>query len=273
MINESTTNSLQKPFDALAEYSRALRALFGDDLVGVYLTGSLALGAWHEGKSDVDCTVMLQRHPSDQQADGIRNLHRRLYRQYHRVRIETHYITYGELGRRPQDIEPVVSFHDNRLSRSKFNVNEVTWATLKWHGLTVYGLDVSLLPLDVGVDSLCAYVFDNVDSYWKVWLRRANRLYRPLGLYYLTSQAVEWGVTGISRMLYTIMEHDIASKEGATEYMLGRAPEQYQRVLREALCIRTNSGEKQFASPFKRRSEALQYMQYAIDLIESLKAG
>jgi hypothetical protein len=263
----------QKPYDALAEYSRALSELFGNDLVGIYLTGSLALGAWYENKSDVDCTVLLKEHPTDQQTDGIRNLHRRLNRQFRRVRIETHYITYKELGRWPQDIEPVVSFHDNRLSRSKFNINEVTWATLKWHGLTVYGLEVSQLQLDTTVDSLCAYVFDNVDSYWKNWFERAKKLYRPLGFYYLTSQAVEWGVTGISRMLYTIMERDIATKEGATEYMLGQAPEQHQRVLREAIRIRTGSGEKQFTSLFRRRNEMLQYMQYAIDRVESLKAG
>ena len=258
---------------ALAEYSRRLRELFENDLIGVYLTGSLALGTYHEGKSDVDCTVLLQSPPSNQRIEGLKKLHEVLRRSYKKTRIESHYITCNDLGKDPEDIDPLVSYHDGRLSKSKFNINPVTWVTLKRHGVTVAGPDVGGLVFDIPSTALTTYVVANVDTYWKKWLSRSKQLYRPLGLYALTDSAIEWSVSGISRMLFTLDEADIASKEAALEYMLAKVPERYHRILHEALRIRTGSKDKRYSSPLTRRSDMLSYLEYVIDRIHNSRGG
>lgn len=46
--------------------------IFGENLLGIYLTGSIVLDGFHEGKSDVDCTVLLTCPPNKDQVDKIK---------------------------------------------------------------------------------------------------------------------------------------------------------------------------------------------------------
>ena len=48
--------------DALPDvYKSRTQELFSEELVGIYLTGSIAFGEFIEGKSDIDCTVLLKK--------------------------------------------------------------------------------------------------------------------------------------------------------------------------------------------------------------------
>jgi hypothetical protein len=51
--------------DYLAELTRRLQAILGDDLVAVYAGGSYALGAYDHGPSDVDVTAVVARPLDD----------------------------------------------------------------------------------------------------------------------------------------------------------------------------------------------------------------
>jgi hypothetical protein len=46
--------------DYLAELTRRLRAVLGEELVAVYAGGSYALGAYEHGRSDIDVTVVVE---------------------------------------------------------------------------------------------------------------------------------------------------------------------------------------------------------------------
>jgi len=37
----------------LEDYSGRVKTLLSNDLIGIYLTGSIALGGYHDGKSDI----------------------------------------------------------------------------------------------------------------------------------------------------------------------------------------------------------------------------
>jgi len=83
-------------------------------------------------------------------------------------------------------------------------------------------------------------------------LARASRFSRPLGWVALGDWAVEWGVAGLSRMLFTLMQEDITSKDDALRFMLDAAPGEYHGIL-ERLC---SSGQGMVDGATTRSSSA-----------------
>lgn len=52
--------------DVLYFLARGIRNIFSDDLVGIYLTGSLSYGDFDEGRSDTDLAVILEKPASSE---------------------------------------------------------------------------------------------------------------------------------------------------------------------------------------------------------------
>ena len=249
----------------LDDFINRLRELLNDGLLGVYLTGSIALGGYYDDKSDVDFTVVTEKTLDEKKINGLSTIHTEMLRKYPKSILEGHYITNAELGRTPDEISPVVTYNGGRVTRSIFGINMITWFTLKKHGVTAFGLAAIDLVFDAPTDKLLAYVSDNVKTYWTSWLKQTKKLFSIKGLYALTSAAIEWGVSGISRMYYTLSESDVISKDKSIEYALTLTPQKYHRILQDALAIRTGNGKRQYISPFKRRSDMIDYIGYLVD--------
>lgn len=249
---------------ALNEFSKKARALFGDELVGIYLTGSIAFGSYHYKKSDIDFTVLLKAPLSDDYLKPLEKLHKELTTAFPYQKFEGHYISKSDLGKQPYEIQPVFAFHDSRLSKSHHDINRVTWFTLKNHGITVFGKPMSELDFDVSMQELTKYVIDNLNSYWVYWLSGIKKLMSVKGVFALHHSAVEWGVMGVCRMYYTLIEHDVTSKDSATQYALSHVPDKYKHILKEAIFIRTKKGKRQYLSPFKRKNDMIDFMDFMI---------
>ena len=254
----------------LNTYKSNMQDLFADELVGIYLAGSIALGEYLEGKSDVDCTVLLKSPLSADKIDRIKKIHKDISSQYKNILLESQYISYDNIGKSGANTQPFYSCHDNKLSLGRFDANEVTWFTLKKHGITVAGMAASELDISTSISDVKSYVKGNVDSYWKNWFDAVSRPFSSKGISALTDGTVEWCVCGLTRMYYTMMEGGITAKGKAVEYGLTCMPESTHKILREALRIRKCEKSKLYNSRFVRRQDMIRYMGYVIGLIKDM---
>ncbi|HWR22584.1 MAG TPA: aminoglycoside adenylyltransferase domain-containing protein [Feifaniaceae bacterium] len=261
------TDKLNKLLD---DYANGVAEIFGDTLIGVYLTGSVVLDGFHEGKSDVDCTVLLRLPPGAHELEKLEKIHRKLAVRYRKIPIESQYITIDNIGREEAETELFYSFHDGKLALGTFNANPITWYTLKKYGKAVWGVSVEDLPVQTTIKDVTSYVRSNVRTYWTNWKRLAQVPFSLRRAYSLTDRAVEWCVCGITRMFYTCMEDDIASKDKALEYGIVRLPESTHKILKEALHIRNGKERKQYRSRFARRKGMIDYMGLLIKTIAEL---
>jgi len=250
---------------ALNEFSRKLQNLFSDELIGIYLTGSIALGSYHYQKSDIDFTVLLKSPLLDDYFKPLNDLHKELLVAFPHQKFEGHYISNDVLGKQPNEIEPVFTIHDSLLSKSHHDINTVTWFTLKKYGITVWGYPANKLSLNVSIKELASYVINNVNSYWTYWLLNTKKTFSIKRLFALHRTTIEWGVMGICRMFYTLSEQDLASKDNAAKYALEHVPDQFKRILKDALFIHTGQGKRQYYSPFNRRYYMIKFMEYMIN--------
>jgi hypothetical protein len=81
--------------DILTMLSEGLKDILGDQLIGVYLTGSLTYGDFDPGSSDIDFLIVLHKYLSEKQREQVKNMHAWIAQQYPiwAKRIEASYIT------------------------------------------------------------------------------------------------------------------------------------------------------------------------------------
>ena len=251
-------------------YKSQIHELFADELVGIYLSGSIAFGEYFDGKSDVDCTVLLKSPLDIDRLEKVKKIHNDLSSSYKKMILESQYIALDNVGKNEKDTQPFYSYHDNKMSLSKHNAHAVTWFTLKNHGITVTGIPANELDITTSVYDIKSYVKGNVNSYWQYWLNTARKPFSQKRLSALTNWGIEWCVCGLTRMYFTMMEGDITSKGKAVEYGLTCLPESTHKILKEALRIRKCEKGKTYNSRFIRRQDMIDYMDYLIEAIKSI---
>lgn len=98
MMNSNQTQNItpyQDINDIFTMLSKSLKDILNNQLIGIYLTGSLTYGDFDRGSSDIDFLVILQNRLSDEQRDKIKKLHDKIATKnpLWAKRIECSYIT------------------------------------------------------------------------------------------------------------------------------------------------------------------------------------
>ncbi|MEU4424632.1 nucleotidyltransferase domain-containing protein [Actinoplanes sp. NPDC024001] len=218
---------------------------------GLYLQGSVALGDYRPGVSDIDF-VAVTEEPAD--PGLVRRIHRDMPR---RPYFDGLYVTWDDLRADPATRPPGPAVHENRVQpESRFERNLVTWHVLAQAGVAMRGPQRPEVFTDW--PALAASTRENLESYWRPWSRRLRSQPVSLGTW-----AVSWGVLGVSRLRHTLVTERVTSKSEAGRYALRSYPG-WERIIEEALRIRCG-GPARYRNPFRRRADLLAYLDYALD--------
>ncbi len=227
-----------------------------------YVTGSAALGAFDTRLSDIDFVAVAAHEPTALERAALARAHRRVQSGLSHG-LDGMLVT--EAALRGESDAPFPALRHGRIAgMCSWRAGSLDAYVLREYGVALRGRPPAAMMPPVGWDSLCPQMVENLNDYWRRWHRDSARLWSPKGVGLLWSAQVEWGVLGVSRIVYSLREHDIVSKTGAGQYMLNIAPPKWHAILQEALRPRLGGGA-QFASPFARRQEALAYMDWVID--------
>jgi predicted nucleotidyltransferase len=230
LMDASIPPSIQPLIDA---YLRALEPLRGR-FYGIYIYGSIALGAFEEAMSDIDVIALTQGAWSPQELKQLKALHMRLIaEQPWGKRLEVQYLPASDLGKSKHEAEiaPYPSIHDGRFSPGGYgDLNSVTWWTLKRHGIRLLGPEPAELSFDVAWRQVLQTMRFNLNVYF------VGKLKQPY--IYLDANAVEFAVTNLCRILSTIEDGAIVSKSASLKIWRKRLSPRWQRLLDEASRVR-----------------------------------
>lgn len=198
---------------------------------GLYVQGSVALGDYRPGVSDIDFVAVTSRTPD---AQTVRAIHAGLRRDHRRPFFDGLYVSWDDLRTDPARTAAGPAVHEWRVDvSSRFERHLVTWHVLAQAGLVVRGPAIA----DVGVftdwPALAEATRRNLVEYWRPWLQRRAR-----GVTGLSSWATTWGVLGVTRLRHTLAAGRVTSKTAAAAYALDTYDARWHRVVREALRIR-----------------------------------
>lgn len=244
----------------LYQYEKALRERFKNKIYGVYIYNSVALGAFDENKSDIDFITIINEGFTKDEIEDLRKIHHNLKENFHYGKImEGMYIDILNLGKTNSDMKPYMFFADEVFNDcGYYDINYVTWWTLKNKGIAINSPEISTLGIEVSWDNVIKNMGYNLNGYWgKKVSEKAT---------FFTDYWIEFSVLTLCRILYTLEYKDITSKANATKKAMDILPNQFQNIINEALRIRKNFSVKSiYESTEKRAHEVKTFISYVIN--------
>ncbi|GFP76330.1 aminoglycoside adenylyltransferase domain-containing protein [Clostridium fungisolvens] len=243
----------------LFEYESKLKNSFGNKIYGVYLYNSVALGAFDINKSDIDFITILNEEFTAKEIVRLKTIHKELNDKFkYAKRMEGMYITMDKIGKVNDDITPYVYFADNSLhDYGYYDINYVTWWTLKSNGIGINSPDINELKLDVEWTNIIDNMNYNLNKYWKGKMDK--------NLIFLTDYWIEFSVLTLCRILYTLENKNIISKTESAKYQMNNLPDSFRLIIQEALRIREGTSKNSlYPLRIKRLNEVKKFINYVI---------
>jgi Domain of unknown function (DUF4111)/Nucleotidyltransferase domain len=244
----------------LNEYVQQLTYQYDDNILGVYVYNSIALGAYDETRSDIDLLILIKNDFDDNDWNKLYVLHQQLGKKYALAkRMEGMYIKQGDISKVNEEIDPYLYFVGTKLhKKGHHDLNFVTWYTLKHNGLTVHGSPINKLHIDVTEEQLLRTMAYNLHTYWGGKAKKK--------LIFLLDGWVEFAVLTLCRVVYTIDTKKVTSKLDAATYTENQIEIAFQLLIQEAVRIRTNtSPQSYYASKIQRAKEVRRFITYIVD--------
>ncbi|MCR8656637.1 aminoglycoside adenylyltransferase domain-containing protein [Paenibacillus endoradicis] len=236
---------------------------------GFYIYGSISMGDYSLELSDIDFIAISDERLSKSDIERCNQIHRKIESKYKKPNLNGIYITWNDLGKLPEEVEPFPYYSDGHMHEcGYFEMNLVTWYELKHFGINVIGPATKELDFSVDWELLITKMHENLNTYWNNWIKKSSdwrSLYSYL-LYFRVSE-IEWGVLGITRLYYTFREQKITTKVRAGEYALNVVPIQFHKIINESIHTRRSISKSLYRSNIRRKHEAINYMNYIMNEI------
>jgi hypothetical protein len=229
-------------------------------LAGLYLHGSLALGAYDPRLSDIDALTIASRRCAPGDVEALRAVHQALTQRHPRAQLELGYLQWQDLGGSEDSIPPHPHIHDGILHPSGYHdINDVTWWVLKHHGIAVLGPPPAELGIVVDWGGLIAGMHHNLNTYWASFTTSPRRM-----AWLLSDYGVQWAVLGVLRQFYSFREGAITSKIDAGRYGLAQTSPQWRQLIQAAIDIRAGVPARAYRSRLARAVATRAFVQLII---------
>ncbi|MGO0060847.1 aminoglycoside adenylyltransferase domain-containing protein [Brevibacillus fluminis] len=253
-------NELPKSISHVVQtYAEQLRELLPQKLVGVYLYGSISLGGYEEGKSDIDFVAILTMELATAECLAIGELHRKLTDELPlAAKLDGVYVTEADVGKTNAELRPYPYCAEGVFHASgHWDLNHVTWWLLHHHGLTIAGKDRAALAIGGSWGDVMATMQDNLTRYWA---HKSSQLQL-----FLEDEWVEFAVLTMCRIYDTITRQRIVTKTKAAEEALAALPQRWHPLIKEALRLRHSYEGSQ--APMNRMERAMETCAFIRELI------
>lgn len=245
----------------LARYLALIDAQADDLLLGLYLVGSVALGDFREGRSDIDFVALLRRDLGAADVDTLRRIHDDLRAEP--PSFDGIYIDPGILAALPMTPSVVPFSLDGAFDvRPTFETNPAVWLCLTRRGIRVLGPEITSLTIAQDERHLRSFLVGNLQTYWTDWIANSRTALasKPIGQA-VSAEAYAWGVLGTARIACTLATGRIVSKSEAGRWALSAWPAAWHDVIADALAVRQDGAPGISIERFRR---ALAFMDTLI---------
>lgn len=217
---------------------------------GFYVVGSVCLGAFREGRSDIDFVAIVDRGLGPAELRRLHAVHvgrwagalagDAVLRRRWPLVCNGSYLSRGAVSRSSLEVRALAGHVAGRFATAPergFDVNPVTWHMLAHYGIAVRGPEPDWLDVRTDAAELRAWTRTNLDGYWRDWVMRARGRSGLARVRALPRRFAAAGVLGVSRLHYTLATGEVISKEAAGDYALATFGGEWRAVIEDALAF------------------------------------
>jgi hypothetical protein len=204
--------------DALYFLAEGVRNIFGDNLAGMYLTGSLSYGDFNKKRSDIDLAVVLKKPASPKKIKMIEKLHSDTEQKHIKwsKRIECSYIPLNMLKNilPPKTPRPYIGggiFYPEAPYGNEWIINQYF---LYKYGIALVGPEFQTFIKPIKITDAQKACIKDLFKEWEPKIRDS--------VYLEDSHQQSYLVLNLCRILYTIMQNDAVSKKVAASWVKNR---------------------------------------------------
>jgi hypothetical protein len=224
------------------------RTLTNEAVAGVYLTGSVALGDYRHGQSDLDILTLTTRPLTDGELSALEAMHTELERgaQPH---ADATYVPRDCVGTLPsKDAAGHGYVVDGVFHRGGHSQSLVTWAILNQCGVALRGPAAESLDAAPDQGEFRAWNLRNLEEYWRVQATRVRESLSALPLdTEVPAYAAVWFGSGPGRLHRTIATGEIISKTESADYTAELFPV-YRDLLARAKATRADDASIRYTT-------------------------
>jgi len=212
----------------LRQMIRDIPAILLENLVGIYLWGSLTYGAFDEACSDVDCIAVTTRNLDDREFAALDTWFSDAARRNPWVkRLDMRFVIENEFLDKASRCCGFYH-HTGRLVRHGSDGNPIIWMNIGQSGVTLWGKDAKLIAPSISDQCLNDALLLELE-YLKEDLR-SNAGDRWDKAFVHNAYAV----LTACRILYSAVHRNLASKDEAADWATERIPMQFRTVIAAA---------------------------------------
>jgi hypothetical protein len=233
-----------------------IKAVLGDKLVGLYLEGSLVLGDFEPGISDIDLVAAVASTIDDQEFEALKAMHESLVAEFHAWydRIEVCYITVDALKSVKSRTSMIVNISPgepiHRMEARKEWI--MNWYLTRETSKTLYGPSPRSIIEPISQAEFVESVIDHVKG-WGDWVQDMRNPY-----------AQSYAILTMCRALYAYKNGTQVSKKAAAIWVQQELPE-WSDLIQHALAWR--QGSKYLSDNDVTHPATVQFVQHVKGLI------
>ncbi len=233
-----------------------------ENVVGVYLTGSLSYGDFNYERSDVDITVMVNRPVSADELEALRRCHLRMKVQFPKwaSRLECTYTPVGMLSslQPPKEPRPWYWGGEGRLYDAAQYGNE--WITNNYllyeYGIALRGPEFRQLMGPPSIEEVQKACIRDLFTEWEP--KRTEAAWFQNGHY------ASYFVLNLCRILYTVIRKKVGSKKDAAAWVIRRYSEPWRGLVEAAQAWR-------YGTELELREPALRFLDFVIQEVSTTR--
>jgi hypothetical protein len=242
--------------EVLHSLKEGMIRVLGDNLVGIYLTGSLSYGDFSLGSSDIDLVTILLHPASSDMIKALKELHKEVEANHENWlrRIECSYVPMEMLPsiEPPKAPRPYIgegNFYDEAPYGNEWIINQYL---LYQHGISLVGPDFKTLvkPIDIlEVRKAC------IRDLFEEWQPKIND---PIFLQ--NSHYQSYIVLNLCRILYTVIRKATATKKTSSAWVSAEFPSWNNLIL--------TAQNWHYGVEMNLQDEVIEFIKFAVNKVQ-----
>jgi RimJ/RimL family protein N-acetyltransferase len=205
-----------------------LPLLLGENLIGIYLYGSLTQGAFNPDRSDIDCIVVTQRELTDAQFTGLDHwLAAEAGRNQWMSRLQASFLVRDAILKDTAGGNCLYQF--TRLKRVGSDGNPIIWLNVLETGVVLLGPPAESFVPPITPETLWPALVREVGYLRDEIVEKPTSEWRDVPAYRA------YAVLTLCRILYTHSHGTVVSKPRAAAWALRNLPDTWHSLIEQAL--------------------------------------
>lgn len=254
-MNTKNITPIKSVNDFLEDFVTQVRGLLGDNIVGIYLFGSLSYDDFNPKRSDIDLSVVVKSPLSKEEGEKIKKLHLELEKKHPswKERIEASYTPIDLFDstlppKQPRPYYGAGTFYFEAPYGNEWLINNY----LLYHkSITLQGADFRELVKPIDIHDVQKA---NINDLFKEWQPKITD-----GEWLSNSHYQSYLVLNLCRILYTVMQNSVGSKTVSASWVKNEYP-QWKDLIEEA-------DQWHYGAEMKRQDEVIQFIKFTIEKV------